>query len=172
MFIKIFCGDSQKYLLLQSDNVTLNKKKEMINSDLYPILCAYIDVMAEPVETKQTEKLNFLCDVWKKMHDIRKEHDSSEDCGYPCIEEVICRIVPNTPYELMIPVLSDSQEAEKINLISENPLLDTPVSACNEEVSIIQVDEKTYITTGPIFVMNDEGKTIDRIWHIIKDVLN
>ena len=163
MFIKIFCGDSQKYLLLQSDNVTLNKKKEMFNSDLYPILCAYIDVMTEPVETKQTEKLSFLCDVWKKMHDIRKEHDSNEDCGYPCIEEVICRIIPNTPYELMIPILSDSQESEKINLISENPLLDAPVSACNEEVSIIQVDEKTYITTGPIFVMNDDGKTIDRI---------
>lgn len=162
MFIKIFCGDSQKYLLLQSDNVTLNKKKEMINSDLYPILCAYIDVITEPVETKQTEKLNFLCDVWKKMHDIRKEYDSS-DAGYPCIEGVICNIIPNTPYEFIIPVLSDSQESEKINLISENPSLDTPASACNEEVSIIQVDEKTYITTGPIFVMNDDGKTIDRI---------
>ena len=161
MFIKIFCGDSQKYLLLQSDNVILNKKKEMINSDLYPILCAYIDIITEPVETKQTEKLNFLSEVWKKMHDIRKEHDS--DFGYPCIDGVICNIIPNTPYELIIPVLSDSQELEKINLISENPLLDAPARACNEEVSIIQVDDKTYITSGPIFVMNDDGKTIDRV---------
>ena len=163
MFIKIFCGDSQKYLLLQSDNVTLNKKKEMINSDLYPILCAYIDVITEPVETKQTEKLNFLCDRWAKMHAIKKDHDSSEDCGYPCIEAVICNTIPNTPYELIIPVLSDSQESEKINLISENPLLDMPTDVCNEEVSVIQVDEKTYITTGPIFIMNDGGKTIDRV---------
>jgi len=163
MFIKIFCGDSQKYLLLQSNNVTLNKKKEMLNSDLYPILCAYLDVIQEPVETHNFNKQHYLCDVWKQMHDIRKEQES-EVRSYPCIEEVICDTVPNTPYELIVPVLSDSQEAEKINLLSENPgTLDAPASACNEEISVVQIDEKTYITTGPIFVMNDDGKTIDRV---------
>ena len=164
MFIKIFCGDSQKYLLLQSDNVTLSKKKEMLNSDLYPVLCAYLDVVTEAVETKNTMKLNNLCDIWSNLHSIRKEQDSNFVAGYPCVEDVICKIVPNTPYELIVPVLSDSQESEKINLTSENPAtLDAPASAQNDEISVVMVDEKTYITSGPIFVMNDDGKTIDRI---------
>lgn len=163
MFIKIFCGDSQKYLLLESDNITLDKKKRMINSDLFPVFCAYIETLGEEVEPYNTKKLMFLVDRWKQLHDVRKEHDSNEDAGYPCVESVIADIIPNTPYQLMIPVLSDEQEAEKLNLLSENPSMDIPTSVQNEEIACVTVDENTYFTTGPIFVMNDDGKTIDRV---------
>lgn len=160
MFIKIFCGDSQKYLLLQSDNVTLNKKKGVLNSDLYPILCAYLDVASEPADTN-LKKLDFLCSEWDKVNKLRET--GQELRAYPCIEEVIVDIVPNTPYELIVPVLSDSQESEKICLINEEVNDSAMARAQNEEISVVTVDENTYITSGPIFVMNDDGKTIDRI---------
>ena len=37
------------------------------------------------------------------------------------------------------------------------------MGACNKKLSIVEVDDKIYITSGPIFVMNDDGKTIDRV---------
>lgn len=163
MFVKIFCGDSQKYLLLQSNNVTLDKKKRVVNSDLYPIISAFIDTMATSCESQNYEKIKYLNTVWNKLHEIRYENENT-DCEIIGIESFISRMIPNTPYELMVPVLSDSQEAEKLDHLSESPSgLDVPASILNVEISCVTVDENTYFTTGSIFVMNDDGKTIDRI---------
>lgn len=165
MFIKIFCGDSQKYLLLQSNNAVLNKQKVNLPSELYPIVCRYIDEMAEPVGEQDMEMIHFLSEEYKdrRVKFLANFPQPVKD-GIPTIIDITCKLCPNMPYELMAPVLSDEQEAQKlIYSIKEAQSNGESHAECLYQISTVEVDDKIYFTTGPIFVMNDEGKTIDRI---------
>lgn len=158
MFIKIFCGDSQKYLLLQSNNVVLDKTSRMIHSDLYPILCAYIDEMSIPDGERDYNKTNDLAAAFLNVARVAYNDDSV----LMRIDTTIADMFPNTPYELLCPVLSEKEEHYKLQW-RDDTKVDEPLGACNKKLSVVEVDDKTYITSGPIFVMNDDGKTIDRI---------
>ena len=161
MFIKIFCGDSQKYLLLQSNNVTLDKTSRMIHSELYPIMCAYIDEMSLPVSENDGKLIESLCDSFTSVAQIAYDDKNILITLYGTVSEMFS----NTPYELLCPVLSDEEEClknewqfPKCNSSKEKPMM-----AYNKKLSVIEIDGKIYITSGPIFIMNDDGKTIDRV---------
>ena len=160
MFIKIFCGDSQKYLLLQSNNVVLDKSSRMIHSDLYPIMCAYIDEMSLPVSEEDGKLIELLCDSFTST----AQTEYNDKNVLITLHGTVAEMFPNTPYELLCPVLSEKEEYYKNEWkTSCNSSKEQPLSACNKKLSVIEVDGKTYITTGSIFVMNDDGKTIDRV---------
>ena len=160
MFIKIFCGDSQKYLLLQSNNVTLDKTSRLIHSDLYPIMCAYIDEMSLPVGEEDGKLIESLCDSFTSTAQTAYDDKSI----LVTLHGTVADMFPNTPYELLCPVLSEKEEYYKNEWkTSCNSAKKDEVSVCNKKLSVIEVDGKKYITSGPIFVMNDDGKTIDRI---------
>ena len=161
MFIKIFCGDSQKYLLLQSNNVTLDKTSRLIHSDLYPIMCAYIDEMSLPVGEEDVKKVESLCDSFTS---VAKTAYNDENFLIT-LADTVAEMFPNTPYELICPVLSDEEEYYKLewNQKGCDSAKEQPMSACNKKLSVVEVDDKIYITSGSIFIMNDDGKTIDRI---------
>ena len=160
MFIKIFCGDSQKYLLLQSNSVTLDKENRFIHSDLYPIMCAYIDEMSLPVGEGDGKKIEYLCDSFTSV----AQNAYADKSVLVTLHGTVADMFKNTPYELLCPVLSDEEEYFKNEWkTSCNSAKEQPMSACNKKLSVIEVDGKTYITSGPIFVMNDDGKTIDRV---------
>ena len=158
MFVKIFCGDSQKYLLLQSNNVVLDKSSRMIHSDLYPIMCAYIDEMSLPVGEEDGKLIEALCDSFTLVAQTAYNDKSVLITLYGTVAEMF----PNTPYELLCPVLSEKEEYYKLQWRGDTKV-DESLSACNKKLSVIEVDGKKYITSGPIFVMNDDGKTIDRV---------
>ena len=160
MFIKIFCGDSQKYLLLQSDNVTLDKTSRFIHSDLYPIMCAYIDEMSLPVGEGDGKLIESLCDSFTSLAQIAYDDKNV----LITLHGTVAEMFPNTPYELLCPVLSEKEEYYKNEWeTSCNSSNEQPMAACNKKLSVIEVDDKTYITSGSIFIMNDDGKTIDRV---------
>jgi len=160
MFVKIFCGDSQKYLLLQSNNVVLDKSSRMMHSDLYPIMCAYIDEMSLPVGEEDGKLIESLCDSFTSVAQTAYADKNILTTLFGTVAEMF----PNTPYELLCPVLSEKEEYFKNEWkTSCNSSKEQPMGACNKKLSVIEVDGKTYITSGSIFVMNDEGKTIDRI---------
>lgn len=161
MFIKIFCGDSQKYLLLQSDNVTLDKTSRLIHSDLYPIMCAYIEEMSLPVGEEDIKKIEYLCDSFTSVAQTAYNDKSI----LITLASTVADMFPNTPYELLCPVLSNEEEHYKLEWGQKgcDSAKEQPLGACNKKLSIVEVDGKTYITSGPIFVMNDDGKTIDRL---------
>lgn len=158
MFIKIFCGDSQKYLLLQSDNVTLDKTSRLIHSDLYPIMCAYIEEMSLPVGEEDGKLIESLCDSFTSVAQTAYNNKNI----LVTLSGTVADMFPK--YELLCPVLSNEEEYLKNEWkISCNSAKEQPLGACNKKLSIVEVDGKTYITSGPIFVMNDDGKTIDRV---------
>ena len=165
MFIKIFCGDSQKYLLLQSNNVVLNKQKVNLLSELYPIVCRYIDEMSEPVGEQDMEMIEFLSKEYKdRRAKFLENFQQPVEDGTPTILDFTCKLCPNMPYELMAPVLSDEQEAQKLLYSIKNAQSnDEPHAECMYQISTVEIDDKVYFTTGAIFVMNDDGKTIDRV---------
>ena len=160
MFIKIFCGDSQKYLLLQSNNVVLDKTSRMMHSDLYPIMCAYIDEMSLPVGEEDPQKIEALCNAFTTT----AQTAYNDPNVLMSVNAFIAESFPNTPYELLCPVLSEKEEYYKYEWkhIGDSAK-ELPLCVCNKKLSVVEVDDKTYITSGPIFVMNDDGKTIDRI---------
>ena len=165
MFIKIFCGDSQKYLLLQSNNVTINKKQVTITSDLFPMVCKYLEEVSAPVGEENMEIIDFIA---KEYRERRKCLYSNEPENYedqiPDIRDFFCALCPNTPYELIVPVLSAAEEGSKLLYEIKNAQKqEKPDYHGNLKISSVTVDENTYITSGPVFVMNDDGKTIDRI---------
>lgn len=160
MFIKIFCGDSQKYLLLQSNNVTLDKTSRLIHSDLYPIMCAYIDEMSLPVGEEDGKLIESLCDSFTSV----AQNAYADKSILVTLHGTVADMFPNTPYVLLCPVLSEKEEYYKNEWKTRcDSAKEDPSGACNKKLSVIEVDEKTYITSGPIFVMNDDGKTIDRV---------
>ena len=160
MFIKIFCGDSQKYLLLQSNNVVLDKSSRMIHSDLYPIMCAYIDEMSLPVGEEDGKLIEALCDSFTSV--AQTAYDDKN--VMITLHGTVAEMFPNIPYELLCPVLSEKEEYYKNEWrTSCNSSKEQPLSACNKKLSVVEIDGKVYITSGPIFVMNDDGKTIDRV---------
>ena len=147
MFIKIFHGKSQQYTLQQVNDVILDKTARLITSDAYYILCKYLDLVNSEQQYadigKCDEYFNQLKDSFKK----EREQD---------IREYMADTFPNIPEQLICPLLSPEEE----RIIRYNC---EPSGCCNEELSTIWIDDKLYITTGSIFVMNDDGKTIDRI---------
>jgi len=160
MFIKIFCGDSQKYLLLQSNNVTLDKTSRMIHSDLYPIMCAYIDEMSLPVGEGNGKLIESLCDSFTSVAQTAYADKNVLITLYGTFGEMF----QNTPYERICPVLSEKEEYYKNEWkTSCNSSKEQQMGACNKKLSVIEVDDKTYITSGSIYIMNDDGKTIDRV---------
>lgn len=160
MFIKIFCGDSQKYLLLQSDNVILDKTSRFIHSDLYPIMCAYIDEMSLPVGEEDRKLIESLCDSFTSV----AQTAYNDKNVLITLHDTVAEMFPNTPYELLCPVLSEKEEYYKnVWKSPSDSAKEEPMGACNKKLSVIEVDGKKYITSGSIFIMNDDGKTIDRV---------
>ncbi len=160
MFIKIFCGDSQKYLLLQSNNVTLDKTNRLIHSDLYPIMCAYIDEMSLPVGEEDGKLIESLCDSFASV----AQTAYADKNILITLHGTVAEKFPNTPYELLCPVLSEKEEYYKnVWKSPSDSAKEEPMVACNKKLSVVEIDGKKYITSGSIFIMNDDGKTIDRI---------
>lgn len=159
MYIKIFCGNSQKYLLLESDNVTLNQARFKIKTDAYPFICAYMDEISLPIEEQRAEMLQYISDTFKDVMLVGE----SGDVEQPHIECFICDMIPNIPYPLMVPVLSDREEVDKLKILSDGAHPEEPARGGYVDVAFAEVNGKTYFTTGRIYVMNDEGKTIQCI---------
>ena len=160
MFIKIFCGDSQKYLLLQTNNVTLDKTTRFIHSDLYPIMCAYIDEMSLPVGEEDIKKIEQLCDSFTSI----AQTAYNDKNVLVSVNAAISDMFSNIPYSSLCPVLSEKEEYYKNEWKTIcNSAKEQPLSVCNKKLSVIEVDGKTYITSGAIYIMNDDGKTIDRV---------
>ncbi len=166
MFIKIFCGDSQKYLLLQSTNVTLDKTTRFIHSDLYPIMCAYIDEMSLPVGEvpigeEGIEKIEHLCDSFTSI----AQTAYNDKNVLVSVNAFISDMFSNVPYSSLYPVLSEEEKHYKYEWSQKccDSVKEQPLSAYNKKLSVIEVDGKTYITSGAIYIMNDDGKTIDRV---------
>lgn len=151
MFVKIFHGDSQKFKLIQSDDVEVCGERRMLSSDLYPVLCAYIDCRRCSVgeEASVPEYLGLLTDLWSAGH-------VSDD--FKSMDETISELAPDRSFRDIVPILSERQQKDKCELLLGHSLQ----AVCNERVHVVTVGDKTYITTGPIFVMNDDGKTIEK----------
>lgn len=163
MFVKIFCGDSQKYLLLQSDNVTLDKEPRCVDYDIYPLLCAYIEEMSASASETDLSRISCICDEYKRIMELKKKESEAEYNIRP-LESLVLDIIQNRPYCLLVPVLSAEEKQEKLSIANKcNSSKDICLGANPHKISVVEIDEKTYITTGPIFVMNDDGKTIDRV---------
>lgn len=168
MFIKIFCGDSDKYLLLQSTNVTLNKRKTRIWHELFPIACSYIEHISLPAGECDMGTIKYIEEDFKNRAEYLKENDDKFFFQYKDVKSFIADLCPCTPDELIVPILSDDENRMKIlTQLKESPEKKESEETVDityiAEISVVEVDEKTYITSGPIFVMNDDGKTIDRV---------
>lgn len=159
MYIKIFCGNSQKYLLLESDNVTLNQARFKIKRAAYPFICAYMDENGLSIEEQRVDILQYIS---KTFQNIMLAGESG-DIEQPNIECFICDMIPNIPYQLMVPVLSDREEVDKLKILSDGAHPEEPAGGGYIDVAFAEVNGKTYFTTGRIYVMNDEGKTIQCI---------
>lgn len=163
MFIKIFCGDSPKYLLLQSNNVVLDKGERYIDYDLYPLICAYIEELSFNNE-KDLSRIDCIFAKYKQIMGLKKKESEAEYAIRPLGALIKEDIVGDKPYCLTVPVLSDQEKREKLLIDGRNDQsMDITNGPNPHKLSIVQIDEKTYITTGPIFIMNDDGKTIDRV---------
>lgn len=164
MFIKIFCGDSQKYLLLQSDNVVLDKGERYIDYDLYPLICAYIEELSFNNNEKDLSRIDCIFDKYKQIMGLKKKENEADYAIRPLGVLIKEDIVGDKPYCLTIPVLSDQEKREKFLIDDRNDQsMDITNGPNLHKLSIVEVDGKTYITSGPIFIMNDDGKTIDRV---------
>lgn len=159
MYIKIFCGKSQKYLLIESDHVTLNQSRFKIKFNAYPLVCAFMDERSLPIEEQREEMLQYISDTFKNV----MLAGESGDVEKPNIECLICDMVPNTPYQLMVPVLSDKEEADKLEILSNGAHSENPAVTGYVDIAFAEVNGKTYFTTGSIYVMNESGQTIDKI---------
>ena len=170
MFIKIFCGDSDKYLLLQSNNITLNKRKTRIWHELYPIVCSYIEQISLPAGECGMENIEYLENEFKERVESLKQESDKFFFGYGNLQAFLADLCPNTPEQLIVPILSDEEYRMKIFADLREKQKPNPDESDHSpdltfiaEISVVEIDGKTYITSGPIFVMNDDGKTIDRV---------
>lgn len=159
MFVKIFYGESQKFKLIQSDDVTLDKASRMIHSELYPIMCAYIEEMSLPVGEENGRLIEALCDSFASVARVAYNDENI----LMSVSSAISGMFPNTAYKFLCPVLSDEEAYHKNEWrTSCNSSKEKPLCACNKKLSIVEIDGKKYITSGPIFVMNDDGKTVEK----------
>lgn len=171
MFIKIFCGDSDKYLLLQSTNITLNKRKTRIWHELFPLACSYIEQISLPVGDCDMKNIEYLENEFKERAKSLKQESDKFFFNYSNLQAFLADLCPNTPEQLIVPVLSNEEQRMKIFAdLKEKPKIvksedsdQSPDLTFIAEIAVVEVDEKTYITSGPVFVMNDDGKTIDRV---------
>ena len=169
MFIKIFCGDNEKYLLLQSNNITLNKRKLRIWHELFPIVCSYIEQISLPIGECDMNSIKQLENEFKERAEYFKQNSDKFFFNYDNLQAFLANLCPNTPDELIVPVLSNEETRMKLlgSLHSKVTKSEDSDQAHDltfvAEIAVVEVDEKTYITSGPIFVMNDDGKSIDRV---------
>lgn len=150
MFIKIFCGDTEQFFILQSNDAFLDKTVRKINSTDFVLLCRFIDEMSKPVSEQNIDKLLLINETF-----LNRPGDNKN------ISEFFCDLIPNTPYDVVAPVLSSEQEVD----VYHNESFESKASVVVGEVNLnsVFVGDKYYITTGNIFIMNDDGKTIDRV---------
>lgn len=154
MFIKIYHGNSEKYLLLQSNSVTLDKKERLVYSEFYPIVCAFL----RPVDDVATFEL-----ITDKFHIITENSTITKEEQDITIFDFMRKLLPAEDYETIIPVLSDKEKKKMLDVImNKDKEYKEPECAGNLRLSVVTVDGKTYITTGSIFITNNEGKTVDK----------
>lgn len=142
MYIKIFCGGSQKYLLLESKNVTLDKRDKFMTNEEYRLFNIYLRLAQDP----------FSDDKGVRMREI---NDKCKELDYSPIEFTLSDLFTFKSYSQIKPVLSDEEERD---LVQHDDKI-----VGNHKMSIIEIDGVSYITTGNIYVMNEAGQTIDKI---------
>lgn len=150
MFIKIFCGDTEQFFIVQSNDAFLDKTARKTNGEDFVLLCKFIDEMSKPTSEQNIDKILLINETFSKRRSDNKQ-----------IAEYFCDLIPNTPFDVVAPVLSSKQEVD----VYHNENLDSNDSVVSGEVNLnsVFVGDKYYITTGSIFIMNDDGKTIDRV---------
>lgn len=159
MFIKIFHGSSQKYLLLQSNKITLDKTPRTVVSESYYILCAFLRAHSYPVDETPFELFNHLSEKFSRVNGSYTEKCDDN----VTLSGAISKLYPNVDWGNLVPVLSDEEERRVLKNMNIHEADSEPEWVANHQLAVVEVDGKTYFTTGNIFITNDEGKTVDRV---------
>ena len=144
-----------KYLLLETKIANINKESIAISSDMIPVVFRLVDELKLPVDEFDSARVDQLNEMFKSM--------ASRDTMVPSVDDLFRVLLPEKSVREVELVLSRDEEVDK-NSIFSCAESDEPKDRClNYKISSITVDGKTYLTTGSIFIMNDDGKTIDRV---------
>jgi hypothetical protein len=155
MLIKIFRGYENKYLLLETKSANINKEIVTVSSDMVPIFFALVEQSRLPVDEYDIGRVKRLNDKLNELAETYKIQWNSDS---------LFRVLLSQDYNHNVEfVLTDDEERAKNYVFSDKESEEVREVCLNYKISSITVDGKTYLTTGSIFVMNDDGKTIDRI---------
>ena len=155
MLIKIFRGYENKYLLLETKSANINKEIVTVSSDIVPIFFRLVEESRLPVDEYDVSRVKKLRDM---LNDLAKSYNvqwSSDD--------LFRVLLPNDYNHNVELVLTYDEEREKNYVFSDKESEEVREVCPNYKISSITVDGKTYLTTGAIFIMNDDGKTIDKV---------
>ena len=155
MFIKIFRGYENKYLLLETKSATINKESVTLPSDIIPLVFRMVDELNLPVDESDYRRIDQLKEMASA---IAKNDDILFD-----FDDIFRVLLPDSSFHDVELVLTSDETSDKNGVFSKLDSNEPKERCLNYKISSITVDGKTYLTSGPIFVMNDDGKTIDRI---------
>lgn len=155
MFIKIFRGFENKYLLLETKIANISKESVTISSDMIPVVFRLVDELKLPVDEFDSARVAQLNEMFKSMASREKMVSS--------VDGLFRILLPEKNFSEVELVLSHDEEVDKNSILSCAESDEQKEICLNNKISSITVDGKTYLTTGNIFVMNDDGKTIDRV---------
>ena len=155
MFIKIFRGYENKYLLLETKSAIINKESIILPSDIIPLLFRMVDELSLPVDETDYKRIDKLTEIASKK--------AKEDDVLFNFDDTFRVLLPDRTFHDVELVLTSDEMSDKNGVFSELESNEPTERTLNNKISSITVDGKTYLTSGPIFVMNDDGKTIDRV---------
>lgn len=155
MFIKIFRGYENKYLLLETKSASVNKESITLPSDIVPLVFRMVDELSLPVDESDYERIDQLKE---KASALAKSDNVLFD-----FDEAFRVLLPERTFSDVELVLSSDEVLDKNGVFSKLEPNEPKERCLNYKISSITVDNKTYLTSGSIYIMNDDGKTIDRI---------
>ena len=155
MLIKIFRGYENKYLLLETKSANINKEIVTISSDMVPIFFKLVEESRLPVDEYDINRVQKLRDM---LNDLAKSYNIQWRS-----DDLFRVLLPNDYNHNVELVLTYDEESEKKYVFSDNKPEEVRDVCLNYKISSITVDDKTYLTTGAIYIMNDDGKKIDRV---------
>lgn len=155
MFIKIFRGYENKYLLLETKSASINKESITLPSDIVPLVFRMVDELSLPVDESDYKRIDQL----KEMASAKAKDDNV----FFDFEDAFRILLPERTFHDVELVLSSDEVLDKNDVFSKLDSNEPKERCLNYKISSITVDNKTYLTSGSIYIMNDDGKTIDRI---------
>ena len=155
MFVKIFRGYESKCLLLETKSVILNKESVILPSDIIPFVFRMVDELNLPVDESDYKRID-------KIKEMAEKTAKEDDVCFN-FDDLFGVLLPDRSFCNVELVLSDDEMLDKNNVFSKMESTEPKERCMNYKISSITVDGRTYLTTGSIYVMNDDGKTIDKV---------